>query len=89
MIEAVPTLPLQIVGPAVTVANGSGFTVTAATLLRVLPHAGVPDVMDIAVKVTLKVPAEAVVALEEAAVVNVTEVLPVPLIVFPVTVPSV
>jgi uncharacterized protein YhhL (DUF1145 family) len=78
-------------GPALTVANGSGFTVTAAIALRVLLHCGVTitPVIAILVKVTLNVPADAVEALDEAAVVNVTAPSPVPVKVFPDTAPSV
>jgi hypothetical protein len=86
---AVAVLPAQMAGPALTVANGNGFTVTAAVLLRALLHAGKPEVIAILVSVTLKVPADAVDAEDEAAVVSVTAPSPVPVIVLPVVVPSV
>ena len=91
MIVAVAVLPAHIAGPALTVANGSGFTVTTAVLLSVLLHCGVTiiPVIAILVKVTLNVPADAVDALDDAAVVNVTAPSPDPVMVLPVTAPSV
>jgi hypothetical protein len=85
----VAELPAHIEGPALIIANGSGFTVTAPTLLSVLLQSGVaPDVMVMAVNVTLNVPADAVVALDEADVVSITWPSPVPFIVLPVVAPS-
>jgi hypothetical protein len=69
------------------VAKGNGVTVTTPTLLSVLLHNGVaPDVIVIFVRVTLNAPVEAV---EAAFVGNGTDTLPTPVIVLPVTVPSV
>ena len=69
------------------VANGSGVTVTSATLFSELLQSGTaPEFITIPVRVTLN---DVVDVVETTAVVRFTEPSPVPVIVLLVTVPSV